>query len=119
MPVGLPSQDGQPVETIQFEYTGDGTDVELSSDPMTGTSDGQSMHADFWNTWDQAAFEQVVRNCVNPGGKFTNEECMSAGNGFGKPSGTGSPAPRPSSTTPSAPAVTPGTTGGTAPRPAA
>ena len=92
------------VETIQFEYTGDGTDVELSSDQMMGTSDGQSMHADFWNTWDQAAFEQVVRNCVNPGGDFTNEECMSAGKGFGTPSGRTAPTSQPST----APTTSPG-----------
>lgn len=80
-PAAFPNKMVSLVETIQFAYTGNGADVELASDPMTGTSDGQSMHADFWNTWDQAAFEEVVRNCVNPGGKFSSNECMSGGGG--------------------------------------
>ncbi len=52
-------------ETLQFTYTGEGADVELSSDPMSGTTDGQSAHGDFWNTWQQAAFQSLVAACVN------------------------------------------------------
>jgi hypothetical protein len=86
-PAGFPHKMVGLVETIQFAYTGDGTDLELSSDEMMGTTDGQSMHADFWNTWDQDAFERVVRDCVNPGGDFTEAECMSGGDGPGKKKG--------------------------------
>jgi hypothetical protein len=52
-------------ETIQYIYTGNGTDIALDSDEHSGTSDGRSMHADFWNTWDQEALRQTVRNCIN------------------------------------------------------
>jgi hypothetical protein len=51
-------------ETIQYHYTGKGDDVALTSDAMSGTSDGQSMHVDFWNTWDQAKLEAMVAKCV-------------------------------------------------------
>lgn len=63
-------------ETVQFPYVGNGTDVALSSDEMEGTSDGLSMHGDFWNGWDQPTFEKFVNDCVNNSGLFTNKECM-------------------------------------------
>jgi hypothetical protein len=28
---------------------------------------GQSLHADFWNTWDLAAMRFLVRRCLNRG----------------------------------------------------
>lgn len=62
-------------ETIQFRYVGNGTDVELSSDPMRGTTDGRSAHADFWNTWQPQGLASMVRNCVNGIGVFTTTEC--------------------------------------------
>lgn len=52
-------------QTIQYEYYGpgnDGTNVALDSDPTGG--DGTTMHGDFWNTWNQVAFESFVQRCV-------------------------------------------------------
>lgn len=74
-PAGFPIKTVQLRETIQFQYTGKGDDVELSSDHEKGTTDGRSMHADFWNAWDPKGFASMVRNCVNPGGNFTTAEC--------------------------------------------
>jgi hypothetical protein len=74
-PPGFPVKTVMLRETIQFQYNGRGDDVELSSDMMMGTSDGQSMHADFWNTWDPAGFASMVRNCVTPGGNRRSAEC--------------------------------------------
>lgn len=61
-------------ETIQFAYTGDGTDVGLTSDPMMGVTDGQSLHADFWNTWRQDEFTQFIKQCVN-GVNYVAKSC--------------------------------------------
>jgi Domain of unknown function (DUF1996) len=74
-PPGFPVKTVALRETIQFAYTGKGADVELSSDAMMGTSDGQSLHGDFWNAWEPAGFASMVRNCINPGGQFTTAEC--------------------------------------------
>jgi hypothetical protein len=63
-PAAFPIEMVQLRETIQFAYTGPGNDVALTSDAHAGTTDGQSMHADFWNAWNQAGFERMVRNCV-------------------------------------------------------
>lgn len=63
-PVGFPIGVTELRETIQFEYVGDGTDVELSSDAMAGTTDGQSLHGDFWQTWMQNEFEDFINTCV-------------------------------------------------------
>lgn len=49
-------------ETIAYSYTGDGTDVALSSDH--GAAPGSTMHVDFWNTWDQDALTEFVERCV-------------------------------------------------------
>lgn len=38
----------------------------LSSDG-SGMVPGQSLHADFWNTWDQRALRFLVRRCLNAG----------------------------------------------------
>ena len=63
--------DSHPVEvtqlrqTIQYEYAGpgnDGSNVALDSDD--GAPNGSTMHGDFWNSWDQAAFESFVQRCV-------------------------------------------------------
>ena len=74
-PSGFPIKTVALRETLQFVYTGKGTDLELTSDPMMGTDDGQSLHGDFWNTWEPAGFASMVRNCVSPGGRFTAAEC--------------------------------------------
>jgi hypothetical protein len=62
-------------ETIQYAYTGNGRDLKLSSDRMAKTSDGRSLHGDFWNTWKMAGLRSMVKNCVNSGGRFTAKEC--------------------------------------------
>jgi Domain of unknown function (DUF1996) len=65
-------------ETIQFTYTGPGTDVGLTSDAAAGVTDGRSMHADFWQAWDPAAFASMVKNCVNGSAATrTSAECGS------------------------------------------
>lgn len=63
-PAGFPNKMVALRETIQFQYTGPGTDVRLASDPMAMTTDGRSMHADFWNTWVQSDFDRMVSVCV-------------------------------------------------------
>jgi hypothetical protein len=42
----------------------DGTGFRLSSDEG-GDKGGTTLHADFWNTWDQLALKRAVRNCIN------------------------------------------------------
>jgi hypothetical protein len=65
-PAGFPNQMVAVRETVQFAYVGDGTDVLLSSDVMaSATVPGSTLHADFWNAWDQPFFEQWVHDCVN------------------------------------------------------
>jgi hypothetical protein len=63
-PAGFPIKMTTLRETIQFPYVGNGTDVELSSDEHAGKTDGASLHADFWNTWMQKEFEQLILTCV-------------------------------------------------------
>jgi hypothetical protein len=43
----------------------DGRGLTLSSDAAKGVSHGQTLHADFWNTWNQAALENLVSKCLN------------------------------------------------------
>jgi hypothetical protein len=64
-PPGFPNKMVGLRETIQFQYTGNGTDVELSSDHHAGTDDGRSLHGDFWNSWMQPEFERYVKECVS------------------------------------------------------
>jgi hypothetical protein len=45
----------------------DGTGAELSSDMMAGAPAGSTVHADFWNTWDQASLERLVATCIDTG----------------------------------------------------
>lgn len=64
-PVSHPVEVTQLRQTIQYAYFGagaDGSDVALDSDH--GALPGTSMHGDFWNTWDQAGFEDFVARCV-------------------------------------------------------
>ena len=61
-------------ETIQYVYTGNGSDVALTSDAhaMPGMPDmavmpgmaGTSFHVDFWNTWQPGALKDYVARCV-------------------------------------------------------
>jgi len=53
--------------TIGFDYTGPGSNLMLTSDHEAGTTQGRSLHADFWNTWEQAGFERMVGNCITGG----------------------------------------------------
>jgi Domain of unknown function (DUF1996) len=45
----------------------DATGYGLSSDAGAGVTDGQSAHADFWNTWNQDALAAEVDACINAG----------------------------------------------------
>ena len=63
-------------ETVQFPYVGNGRDVALTSDKMAGTSDGRSLHGDFWNTWDQEFFNKTfLQRCVRNASLFTAKMC--------------------------------------------
>lgn len=69
-PVALP--------TLKIHITFDVSDARgyaLSSDLMLGTADGHSLHADFWNTWDQDALEGLVRGCL-----LSGQSCASTTN---------------------------------------
>ena len=61
-PASHPIEVTQLRETIQYDYVGNGTDVELASDH--GVTPGSTMHVDFWNTWNQAAFDDMVQRCI-------------------------------------------------------
>ena len=74
-PAGFPYKVVQLRETIQYAYHGYGNDVGLSSDPSMGMTDGMSMHADFWNTWNQAGLQSMVLNCVSGTGTRTKAQC--------------------------------------------
>ena len=71
-PIGGSCPDSYPVRIprislhITYGLT-DGTGYYLSSDAEHGMSDGMSLHADFWNTWDQPTLEQEVADCINEG----------------------------------------------------
>lgn len=70
-PAGFPIGVTELRETVQFQYTGPGNDVALSSDAHAGVNDGQSLHGDFWNAWRQPEFEQFIKTCVNNVGYST------------------------------------------------
>ena len=74
-PAGFPYKMISLRETIQFNYTGKGADLELSSDAMMGKTDGASAHGDFWNTWQPAALASLVKNCISGTGTYTTAEC--------------------------------------------
>jgi hypothetical protein len=50
-------------EAVQYAYTGDGTDVALTSDHHDDAP-GSTYHVDFWNTWQPGALEDFVQRCV-------------------------------------------------------
>lgn len=52
----------------------DGRGYTLVSDETTGMEDGMSLHADFWNTWNQAVLEQQVSDCLNAGASCDLED---------------------------------------------
>lgn len=74
-PAGFPIGVTELRETIQFDYQGNGADVALSSDEHAGTTDGQSLHGDFWQTWMQPEFEQFVRECINSRTNYSVAKC--------------------------------------------
>lgn len=45
----------------------DGRGYTLASDAMMGMGNGMSLHADFWNTWNQSVLKQEVSDCLNAG----------------------------------------------------
>jgi hypothetical protein len=57
--------------SLHFTWnTAGGAGYHLSSD-MEGMSAGESLHADFWNTWNQGALEILVNSCLNAGKSCT------------------------------------------------
>ena len=61
-----PSSHPKRIPRIRFNIAWkirDGTGTYLSSDH--GVPGGTSMHADFWNTWDQAILQDTVTTCIN------------------------------------------------------
>src|SRR5262245_17981343 len=49
--------------TLQWDYQGDGTDLQVSSALMGGDRFG--MHADFWNTWVHTGLTEAINRCIN------------------------------------------------------
>jgi len=47
--------------TVSWDYRGDGRDLNLASDGAVRFS----MHADFWNTWQQSSLNSMVSRCIN------------------------------------------------------
>jgi hypothetical protein len=75
-PAGFPIGVTELRETVQFAYVGTGADVALSSDAAIGTSDGRSMHGDFWQTWAQQDFDTFVQTCVVDHRAFASSGCQ-------------------------------------------
>ncbi|MEO7269997.1 MAG: DUF1996 domain-containing protein [Knoellia sp.] len=72
-PAAFPIEMVQLRETIQYAYTGNGEDVALTSDH--GMRPGTEMHVDFWNTWDQVGFDDIVRACITIPSAYTTARC--------------------------------------------
>ncbi len=75
-PAKYPIKTVQLRETIQYPYVGKGDDLVLASDNSMGVSDGESLHADFFNAWDQQGFERFVADCVNDEGAYSDAKCQ-------------------------------------------
>ncbi|HXF72662.1 MAG TPA: DUF1996 domain-containing protein [Actinomycetota bacterium] len=57
-----------PMIRLSIHYdVSSGEGLRLSSDRMSGTAPGGSLHADFWNTWVQSALRRLVEVCLNQG----------------------------------------------------
>jgi hypothetical protein len=52
---------------IKWPISNGASGYNLSSDAAMGTSRGRSLHADFWNTWQQSMLEATVMRCLNSG----------------------------------------------------
>lgn len=64
---GCPSSHPVRLPRLSVHFTWNvenGTGYSLASDRMMGTSNGRSLHADFWNTWNQRALEALVSACL-------------------------------------------------------
>jgi hypothetical protein len=64
---GCPADHPVPLPRLSLHITysiHDGRGLSLSSDKM-GLPRGATLHADFWNTWNQAALETLVNKCLN------------------------------------------------------
>ncbi|HYG71594.1 MAG TPA: hypothetical protein VEC15_04815, partial [Actinomycetota bacterium] len=51
---------------VKYE-TQDAQGFMLSSDIQLGKPSGETLHADFWNTWNQPALRFLVDRCTNAG----------------------------------------------------
>lgn len=80
-----------PKVSFHIRYKGVVDGAGLTSD-VGGSAPGQTLHADFWNTWDQDALEFLVDTCLN-GGKdckgMTNAKLANLGFVAGTTTGTG------------------------------
>jgi hypothetical protein len=52
---------------IKWPISNGASGYNLSSDAAMGTSQGGSLHADFWNTWQQSVLETTLMQCFNGG----------------------------------------------------
>jgi hypothetical protein len=71
-PTGRGCPDDHPVQlpkiVLHITYgVHDARGFTLASDMMMGMTHGMSLHADFWNTWDQSVLEHEVDVCLNAG----------------------------------------------------
>ena len=58
--------------SLHFTWnTAGGSGYSIDSDMSAGTTAGQSLHADFWNTWNQGALQTLVDACLNAGKSCT------------------------------------------------
>jgi len=67
---GCPSAFPVRLPKIVFHITygiTDGRGYTLSSDPMMHMTSGMSLHADFWNTWNQDELVRQIDACLNAG----------------------------------------------------
>jgi hypothetical protein len=83
----------------------------LSSDIERGTVPGTSMHADFWNTWQQSELERIVQTCLidhgdipespdytDANGNAYDPSCLQADSSFLSGGPSPSPVPDPAPT---------------------
>lgn len=75
--------DAVPKVSFHIRYKGVKDGATLTSD-QAFDAPGQSLHADFWNTWDQDALEFLVQRCLNEDRdckRMTDERLVSLGFG--------------------------------------
>lgn len=63
-PAGFETPVTQLKETVQYAYTGDPANLVLSSDEHDGVTGGRSLHGDFFQAWDDTAFQSMLSTCV-------------------------------------------------------